>query len=37
MRCPVHLSIAEEAIFVGISANLLVKDKIVTAHRSHVI
>lgn len=35
MRCPVHLSIGQEAVPVGISTNLLAEDKIVTAHRSH--
>ena len=35
MRCPVHLSIGQEAVPVGISSNLNSNDKIVTAHRSH--
>lgn len=35
MRCPVHLSIGQEAIAVGICENLKKNDKIVTAHRSH--
>lgn len=35
MRCPVHLSIGQEAVPVGISSNLNRDDKIVTAHRSH--
>ena len=35
MRCPIHLSIGQEAIAVGICQNLRQKDKIVTAHRSH--
>ena len=35
MRCPVHLSIGQEAIAVGICQNLKKNDKIVTAHRSH--
>ncbi len=35
MRCPVHLSIGQEAVPVGISSNLKTNDKIVTAHRSH--
>ncbi len=35
MRCPVHLSIGQEAPAVGIMENLRKNDKIVTAHRSH--
>jgi len=35
MRCPIHLSIGQEAIAVGVCENLNSKDKIVTAHRSH--
>ena len=35
MRCPVHLSVGQEAVPVGISSNLVRNDKIVTAHRSH--
>ena len=35
MRCPVHLSIGQEAIAVGVCQNLDKQDKIVTAHRSH--
>jgi len=35
MRCPIHLSVGQEAIAVGICNNLLKKDKVVTAHRSH--
>lgn len=35
MRCPVHLSIGQEAIAVGVCQNLKKKDQIVTAHRSH--
>jgi pyruvate dehydrogenase E1 component alpha subunit len=35
MRCPVHLSIGQEAIAVGICNNLKKKDKVFTAHRSH--
>lgn len=34
-RCPVHLSIGQEAVAVGICANLGVKDKILSTHRSH--
>ena len=35
IRCPVHLSIGQEAIAIGICQNLKKNDKIVTAHRSH--
>ena len=35
MRCPVHLSIGQEAIAVGVCENLDKNDKIVTTHRSH--
>ena len=35
MRCPIHLSIGQEAIAVGICENLKNTDKLVTAHRSH--
>lgn len=35
MRCPVHLSIGQEASAVGVIENLSKNDKIVTAHRSH--
>ena len=35
MRCPVHLSVGQEAIAVGICSNLTKQDKIFTAHRSH--
>ena len=35
MRCPVHLSIGQESIAVGVCQNLLENDEIVTAHRSH--
>ncbi len=35
MRCPVHLSIGQEAIAAGISINLNKKDKVFSAHRSH--
>ena len=34
-RCPVHLSIGQEAIAVGVSINLQLKDKVVSTHRSH--
>ena len=35
MRCPVHLSIGQESIAVGVCQNLFKNDEIVTAHRSH--
>ena len=35
MRCPVHLSIGQEAIPVGVSSRLTISDQIVSAHRSH--
>jgi len=34
-RCPVHLSIGQEAIAVGVSLNLKFEDKVVSTHRSH--
>jgi pyruvate dehydrogenase E1 component alpha subunit len=34
-RCPVHLSIGQEAIAVGVSLHLTVSDKVVSTHRSH--
>lgn len=35
MRCPVHFSIGQEAIAVGISAFLDLNDWVVSNHRSH--
>jgi len=35
IRCPVHLSLGQEAVAVGICQNLENEEKIVTAHRSH--
>ena len=35
MRCPVHLSIGQEAIPVGVSSVLTKKDYIVSTHRCH--
>lgn len=35
MRCPIHLSVGQEAIPVAISNNLKKQDKVLSAHRSH--
>ena len=35
MRCPVHLSIGQEAVAVGTGLALQVEDRAVSAHRSH--
>jgi pyruvate dehydrogenase E1 component alpha subunit len=35
MRCPVHLSIGQEAIGAGVCANLTPKDYVLSNHRSH--
>ena len=35
MRCPVHLSIGQEAAAVGVAAALKPKDKMVSTHRAH--
>jgi TPP-dependent pyruvate/acetoin dehydrogenase alpha subunit len=35
MRCPVHLSIGQEAIPVGICENLNSSDQVLSAHRAH--
>ena len=35
MRCPVHLSIGQEAVAAGVCANLGKKDEIISTHRSH--
>lgn len=35
MRCPIHLCIGQEAVSVGISANLSSNDKVFSNHRSH--
>lgn len=35
MRCPVHLSIGQEAVAVGICSNLNKKDQILSNHRAH--
>ena len=35
MRCPVHLSVGQEACAVGICENLQVTDRIYSTHRCH--
>jgi TPP-dependent pyruvate/acetoin dehydrogenase alpha subunit len=35
MRCPVHLSIGQEAVAVGVCQNLLNSDYVVSGHRAH--
>lgn len=35
MRCPVHLSIGQEACAVGVASQLRTKDLMVSTHRSH--
>jgi pyruvate dehydrogenase E1 component alpha subunit len=35
MRCPVHLSIGQEAVGVGVCAHLTKADRAMSAHRSH--
>ena len=35
MRCPVHLSIGQEAVAVGVCQNLKSQDQVFSAHRSH--
>ena len=35
MRCPVHLSVGQEAIATGICLSLSKKDQVLSAHRSH--
>src|SRR5436305_7406661 len=35
MRCPVHLSIGQEAVAVGVCAQLRKTDRVMSAHRSH--
>lgn len=35
MRCPVHLCIGQEAIAVGVCANLKKEDYVMSGHRSH--
>ena len=36
MRCPVHLGIGQEAIAVGVCANLNQQDYVMSTHRSHL-
>ncbi|MCA3265814.1 MAG: thiamine pyrophosphate-dependent dehydrogenase E1 component subunit alpha [Azospirillum sp.] len=35
MRCPVHLSVGQEAVAVGVCENLKARDKAVSTHRCH--
>ena len=35
MRCPVHLSIGQEAVAAGVCQALKKEDKILSSHRSH--
>jgi pyruvate dehydrogenase E1 component alpha subunit len=35
MRCPVHLSIGQEAVSVGVSRTLRAQDQVVSTHRCH--
>ena len=35
MRCPVHLSIGQEAVAAGVCQSLNKDDKILSTHRSH--
>ena len=35
MRCPVHLSIGQEAVAVGVCAHLTPSDYAVSGHRAH--
>jgi len=35
MRCPIHLSVGQEAVAVGVSAALRPSDQIVSTHRCH--
>lgn len=35
MRCPVHLSIGQEAAAVGVAENLRAEDQVVSTHRGH--
>lgn len=35
IRCPVHLSIGQEAVAAGVCKNLRNDDEIISTHRSH--
>ena len=35
MRCPVHLSIGQEGLAVGVCSQLSIHDKILSTHRAH--
>jgi pyruvate dehydrogenase E1 component alpha subunit len=35
MRCPIHLCIGQEAVAVGVCANLKATDQVMSGHRSH--
>ena len=35
MRCPIHLSIGQEAVAAGVCQNLKKIDKIISSHRCH--
>ena len=35
MRCPIHLSIGQEAVAAGVCQNLKTSDKIISSHRCH--
>jgi len=35
IRCPIHLSIGQEAVAVAVCSNLKKKDTVITTHRSH--
>ena len=35
MRCPTHLSIGQEAVAVGVCANLTLQDQVLSTHRAH--
>jgi len=35
IRCPMHLSIGQEAVAVGVCENLTIEDKVFSSHRAH--